>query len=147
MGLLLQVSPDRHVTEGHPESRKHEGNPAQAQPQHPKDGRQLAQSLGLVSPIHALWIVAKEPALSLPKEPALSLPKEPALSLPKGATAVAAAVAIHLDMSISIVTHRLVDCAPTLECFPMAIWASLGSSLSFSLDNWQLKNDNGHVRL
>ena len=122
-GLFLQVSPDRHVTELHPEREHGDGHAPQTHPQHPIDRRQLAHPLGLIGWIHSHWIVPKCP---------------PTMATP---------IAIHLNVAVAIISHRLAHLPPALKGFSLAVRTSLRTSFSFSLDIWQLQDDNRHGKL
>jgi lysylphosphatidylglycerol synthetase-like protein (DUF2156 family) len=96
---------------------------SQTQAQHPLERRQLTQPLGLVCPIHPLWVV------------------------PKRATTMAATIAIRLHTPKATISHRLAYFAPALKSLPLAIATFLGTSFCFALDIWQLQDDNRHGKL
>jgi hypothetical protein len=77
----------------------------------------------LIGSVHPHWIVAKSSA------------------------AVAAPIAIHLNIAVAIIPHGLVYLAPALKGFSLAIATFLRASFAFTLDIWQLQDDNRHGRL
>jgi hypothetical protein len=111
------------VAESHPERSQSDYHTTQTQTQHPIDRRQLAQPLRLICPINALWVVAK------------------------GAATTAATVTIHRYAPIAAVSHRLTYFTPTLEDFTLTIATFPRTNFCFSLDIWQLQDDNRHGKL
>jgi len=123
LGLLLQIPPNRHMAEVHPEDAQGDYHPSQTHAQHPEDGRQFAQSLGLIGLIHSLRIVAK------------------------GAAAMTAAIAIDLHTTIAVVPHRLPHLPPALKDIPLTIGAFLRTCFDPAFDIWQTKDYTGHDEL
>jgi hypothetical protein len=106
-----------------PKGRQGYPGPSQAHAQHPVDRHQLAQPLGLICLVNTFWIVTK------------------------GSVAGAAAVTVHLDIPITIVSYGFLDPSPTLKGLTGAITAFLRTIFCFSLDIWQSQDDNRHGEL
>jgi hypothetical protein len=76
----------------------------------------------LIGLINTVWMMAEEPALSLPK----------------GAMAGAATISVYKNTPTTIIPNRFLYLAPTLKSLPRTIPTLLGTNFCFALDNWQL---------